>query len=90
METFEHIFEHIRTADEALRDAALTIYGGGQAHDRAGAHFNVHAWNAAATANDIEKALATEVAAGELAHAMLRRRIRELEKLIASIRIERI
>ena len=36
------------------------------------------------------RAMATEIAAGELAHAMLRRRIRELEKLIASIRIERI
>lgn len=57
--------EQVRTPEEILREAVATVYG----QPLAGAHQPTR----------IEKQLAVETAAGELAQALLRRRVRELE-----------
>lgn len=73
--------EHVRTPQEILRDAAAIVDTG---------DLNSHATVTAAQrvernlTTHLEKRLAIEVAAGELAAALLRRRMRELERATSS------
>ena len=77
--------EHVRTPEEILREAA------------AFAGDNYDHWKALADTQRIERdmvthverRLAIEVAAGDLAQALLRRRLRELERALSTSRADR-
>lgn len=71
--------EHVRTPEEILRDAAAVVDG----YDRNAAAISTTQRIERNMATHIERRLAIEVAAGDLAQALLRRRLRELERVVA-------